>query len=789
MDRAGTLPRGTATAFFSIFLCGVCSTFATDAKLKPPGDTERGQYYGFKRTEVVKLEERSSNLLTGDFNDDGLTDLLVFDNGHARLDLLLQQKNRSAKLAESGPVGVNDVKGDEQFKHKRISLDKQLASMAVGDFNGDHRTDIACFGIPDRLVVWYQPKSGEWKERASIRIPDVNPAQWNMAAGDLNNDGKDDLVILGKHQTYLLLQRSEGKLAPPTQLMNTSEKLSMAQVGDFDGDGRNDLCYVAGDGHDKTLCARLQDSAGRIGPELQFEVDRPRSVSYAEIDGLPGREILTIDAQTGRLRILQLKHASAAEADRSARLMQWGFGSDESGSGGRDSSLGDIDGDGLTDLVVTDPNQAAVIVFRQHKGEGLDPGQSFPSLSGVSQIRIANFDSPGTPDVIVLSTKEKTIGISRFQGGRLPFPEPLPIPDDEPVLLEVADVNGDKRSDIVFVSRVRQSRSTQYVLHALEHTGGKWRPIAFGSKEQTQVPLEITGTPTHLMRFDTNHDGLADFLLFQGSDTPPMVLASKPDHRIAAVPGNEGLRLGSVGAGSVFLTNDPVPTILGAQENFARKLQRGSDETWRVVEQYNASEPSARIVGAALLDLDGKPDREVVLVDTGVRKLRILRREGDVCRPWREIELGSFPFEATRVADLNGDGREDLLLMGRGRFAVLYAGKAVPTMNELGVFGTKLKKAFFADVVAGDLNGDGQTDLALIDTQSHYVEILYLDAAHQPHHAFHFKVFEEKSFNEGQEGGTEPRESAIADVTGDGRPDLILLTHDRILVYPQDDGK
>ncbi len=126
------------------------------------------------------------------------------------------------------------------------------------------------------------------------------------------------------------------------------------------------------------------------------------------------------------------------------------------------------------------------------------------------------------------------------------------------------------------------------------------------------------------------------------------------------------------------------------------------------------------------------------------------------------------------MADLNGDGRPDLLLIGRGRFAVLYAGKVVPEMSEVGTFETKLKKTFFSDVVAGDLNGKGRPDLALTDTESHNVEILYLDAKHQPHHAFHFKVFEDKSF-QGHEGGTEPRESAIADVTGDGRADLILF--------------
>ena len=109
-------------------------------------------------------------------------------------------------------------------------------------------------------------------------------------------------------------------------------------------------------------------------------------------------------------------------------------------------------------------------------------------------------------------------------------------------------------------------------------------------------------------------------------------------------------------------------------------------------------------------------------------------------------------------------------------------------MTELATFETKLKKTSFSDVVAGDLNGDGRPDLALIDTESHYVEILSLDAKDRPHHALQFKVFEEKSFG-GREGGTEPRESAIADVTGDGRADLILLVHDRVLVYPQDDGK
>ncbi len=104
--------------------------------------------------------------------------------------------------------------------------------------------------------------------------------------------------------------------------------------------------------------------------------------------------------------------------------------------------------------------------------------------------------------------------------------------------------------------------------------------------------------------------------------------------------------MGTARQGAIFLTQDSVPTLLVAQENFARKLQRPGDSGWKVVDQYNASEPSAKIVGAAMLDLDSKPGREIVLVDTGIRKIRVLRKEGDVFRPWKEIEIGAFPYEA-----------------------------------------------------------------------------------------------------------------------------------------------
>jgi len=254
-------------------------------------------------------------------------------------------------------------------------------------------------------------------------------------------------------------------------------------------------------------------------------------------------------------------------------------------------------------------------------------------------------------------------------------------------------------------------------------------------------------------------------------------------------PAEGGFGLGSVAAGGLFVGQLDQPVILVAQDKFARNIAVGEKNQWQVLDQYNAAEAEAKIAGVATIDLDGQPGREIVLVDQGVRKLRVLRKEGTVYRPWREVEIGAFPYRSTHVADLNGDGRDDLLLAGSGKFGVLYAGRSDPRLKTLATYESKLEKVKFTDLVVGDLNGDNQPDIAVIDTQSQMIDILNYTNAGGLRHALQFKVFEAKSLVSEERTGSEPREAVIADVTGDGKADLILLSQDRVLVYPQDDGQ
>jgi hypothetical protein len=268
------------------------------------------------------------------------------------------------------------------------------------------------------------------------------------------------------------------------------------------------------------------------------------------------------------------------------------------------------------------------------------------------------------------------------------------------------------------------------------------------------------------------------------SEMGVQIVQQQSDGRLSANPRKGDLDLGAGSAASVFPAGD---RLLVARESFARAMTYSS-AGWKVADQFNAGETSARIDGVASLNLDGVDGDEVVLVDSGVRKLRVLRKEDGLFRPWKEVELGGLGFAGSLSADLNGDKVPDLLLAGNQYFSVLYAGRQDFTIEELASFESKRDDAYPADIISGDINGDNAIDLTAIDTSIDGLEILRFGDS-KLEAVTHFRIFEEKRLvSASEDRGTEPREGLVIDVTGDGRNDLLLLCHDRLLLYPQDPG-
>ena len=738
-------------------------------------------YYGFLPVEITKIDGRAHSLVVGDFNHDTLQDLAIVNNGHSRIDLLLQRaKPQAAKAADKNDRTANQVTDHWRLELKKLPVDRPVVALCAGDLNGDGRSDLAYFGTPDRLVIQFQGATGDWKEKREIRLADVDPKPWSLVVGDVNNDTLQDLIAMGKRNTFLMLQQPDGKLADPILIRNTTEDVGLGLVQDLDGDGRNDLFYNATEKDERFICARLQDAQGQLGPELRFDtIQNPRGVVLFDLDGKPGSEVLVIDGLTNRVRAMQVRRAT--EGELGAKLIQYGIGG---GSDAGELALGDLDGDHLMEVVVANPERASVVIFKQRAKSGLDLGTDYPSFLGATQIRVADVNGDAKAEVIVLSPKENTLGISRFEDGKLTFPESLPI-EGSIKAFDMIDLNNDGAFEIAAVveGAGRGSEKKTRLAIGQRNAAGAWE-FSSEAGERKPIDLKLNAAPERLMMTDVNLDGRPDYLFFLNGKPPQAILADAKG--LPVTPAEGGTPLGDVGVGAVTFAKLTNPALLVSQGNFVRSIRLDEKSRWQVVEQFNADDSTAKVAGSAVLDLDGKPGDDLVMIDTGAAKLRVFQNVAGEFKPWKTLDLGRFPFKSASVGDLNGDGRADLILNGGTKFGVLYAGQSDPELKEIASYESPRKEVFLMDLVAGDVNHDGYSEVCVIDTNAHLVEIVAYRADQGLLPGLNFKVFEEKSFQGPGRTGTQPREAVISDVTGDSRPDLILLCHDRILIYPQD---
>ena len=742
--------------------------------------------FGFTGPEIYPMENAVTLLHAADMDGDGLKDLIVVNNARAKINILYNRTGKpNTPPADDGvKKEINQLPPDARFKITSIASEKRISSLVVADLNGDGLPDLAYYGDPKELVVLYNLGTNGWSAPKRFAIEDGQLGADALTTGDLHGSGRPGLVLLGENKLYYIAQNADHLLAEPEKIPFAGTVKSL-QVLDINGDGRDDLLLINGDSPDP-FRFRLQDAQGQLGPETHFTFPPVRAYLADDLLRDHKMELITIAQNSGRAQIsgLNLKPAEPLSGDFKNGQFQV-LPLKRTTQSRRGILWADVNGDGLSDLLVAEPDSGQLTLCLQQADGNLGSAKTFPTLSGVTELAVSDWNQDGAPEIFVLSSEEHQIGVTKLDtNGRIAFPAILPF-EGRPLAMAVGPLQPGAAPTLAVIldqdgKRVLSTRT------------------ADGTTRAQTLSAQFKANPASMTMFDANQDGLADLVVLIPYEKIKVLIQTTNhtfDEEDVLPPGGSS---DQPWLSAADVDGDGKQELLLAQKNFIRAvvLQPESRNpandakpmwTFHVKDQINGASSSSRIVGAAPLRNGSNAVASIFLLDSEQKALTLCERDAaGVWQVVRNLPLPVTDFSRVQAVSLGATNANSLAFLGVNAVGTKALRGDVWELAELDSYETPIPDGHLTDVATGDLNHAGRKDLVFLETAKNYLDLVSFVPPHKLVPGNRWQVFEERSFRSRRNDVMEPREALVADVTGHGKNDLIVLVHDRILVYPQE---
>jgi FG-GAP-like repeat len=304
--------------------------------------------------QTVKLPESPGELIIGDVNGDGWLDLALDHHDSYNVTLLLGRANGSFAIAANSPIVMKQ--GQHPHTH----------GLGIGDLNSDGKLDLATVNNADNdISVAFGDGRGGFT--IAPRSPfAVGPSPYPLTVGDINNDGRLDIVanatatgparaqqLATSRALTLLINDGQGGFRRSDVPLRTGQPW-FAAIGDVNGDGRPDLIATH---HDQSrLTVMLGDGVGNFREIAASPMDVGHNVSRIELaDVNRDRRSDVIAAGGDGVRVMlgdgtgnftPAPHSPFATAAGTWRL-----------------AVGDINQDGKMDIVTSNTDNNSVTVL------------------------------------------------------------------------------------------------------------------------------------------------------------------------------------------------------------------------------------------------------------------------------------------------------------------------------------------------------------------------------------------------------------------------------------------
>ncbi len=320
-------------------------------------------------------EAEPRDITVGDFNNDGRLDLVVANSANGTdavgsVDLLLG----------NGQGGYND--------QRTVQVGPKAWAVCSGDFNGDGKLDLAIAegGQTAPLTkVYLGTGTGSFTLAASLTGGSFPIA---VATGDFNADGKLDLAVAFNVSGGILVYTGNGAggfsagVAVPNSFTNGTD----LAAADINGDGRPDLIESTYGG----VTIFVANGAG--GFTYNGIVGSPNlveSVVVGDVNGDSVPDLATAEIYTGMTTIYL--NNGAGTFTQSHRVYTGGFV--------LGVAMADFNRDGLADVVSSNQDQNTVSILLNLGNGTFAPKQDFSTGLQPSAVAAGDWNGDGYPDI------------------------------------------------------------------------------------------------------------------------------------------------------------------------------------------------------------------------------------------------------------------------------------------------------------------------------------------------------------------------------------------------------
>jgi hypothetical protein len=738
--------------------------------------------FNFTGHETYPIDDGINLLHAADVNGDGLNDLIVANNQRSKIDLLINETGKTNPPATmTTTLELNELPFGSRFHIDSIPTDERLASLAVGNFSSKDRPDLVFYGDGKDLEIIHNLGTNGWSDPERWHIDDGSMDPNALAVGDINGDGLPDILLLGDNgYIYMWAQKPDHTFAEPKKIAYSGTPKAI-QITDINGDSRNDLLLVDWDSP-TPFRFRLQNAAGELGPEVFFKTQPIHAYIADNLEGNSNLFVATINQNSDRAEVSRFIQEPAEPLSGAFAKGQFQvLPLDKTAAALRGELWADVNGDGRQDLLVADPESGEISVYLQQADGSLAPPQTFPTLAGVSELAAADWNGDGHPKIFMLSESENAVGMTEFdKEGRLPFPTLIPL-DGKPLVMAVGKLKPDARPALCVIVDKDGERSL-----VTETASGKVR--------SQKLSDSFKGNPTTMAIQDLTEDGLADLVVLIPYEKIKVLLQKSNgsfDEEDVDPPGGA---IEQPWLASADVNGNGKPELFLPQQNFIRAVVLQQEKTpdgtnqwvFHVQDQINGAQSDSSIVAATAVPQGKGKAPAIFLLDAQYNQLTMCER--DTNGVWRVIDNIVLPvssFNSLQSVALGGADMQSVAFLGQNTMAWLPLGGDVWKFQTLDGYDTAIKDGYLNDLVAGDLAGNGRKDLVFMETAKNNMDIVQFDKNHKLVPGERWQVFEAHTFRGDSNALPEPREALVTNVTGGKHNDLVIIVHDRIVVYPQ----